>query len=96
MAWRSLPREPVVRRCLAELASLGYSDARLIAAGMEGLVFRLDQQLVAKVWPSASTRQLETLKALQAFYRALARHAFAVHDPAHPADRLSGGRDGSC
>jgi hypothetical protein len=77
----SLTGDLAISCCLAKLASLGYSDATLIAAGMEGVVFRLNEQLVAKLWPGASARQIEILSRLQAFYRALARHHLPFMTP---------------
>src|ERR1051326_2828896 len=76
-----MPVDLGITRCLADLASLGYSDATLLETGMQGLVFRLDEQLVAKVWPGASVRQVNTLNDLQAFYRALARHDLPFMTP---------------
>jgi hypothetical protein len=76
-----VPVELAITRCLADLASLGYSGATLIQTGMQGLVFRLDEELVAKVWPGASARQVKTLNGLQAFYRALARHDLPFMTP---------------
>lgn len=80
-AWSSWPREAATSYCLSKLGSLGYPDATLIAAGMEGLVFQLNERLVAKVWPGAPKRRTDMLKRLQTFYRALARQDLPLMTP---------------
>jgi len=58
--------------------SLGYRDSRFLAAGMEGLVFRLGDGLVAKVWSNKSLCEVEKLKL---FYAELARHRLPFATP---------------
>ncbi len=47
-------------------ASIGYSEAQLLAAGMEGAVYRLGHGLIGKVW---ARRSLPELTLLQSVYR---------------------------
>src|ERR1043166_9434224 len=76
-----MPRDLAVSYGLETLASLGFPDATLIATGMEGLVFRLDERLIAKVWPGAPDRRIDMLNRLQAFYSALARQQLPYMTP---------------
>jgi hypothetical protein len=76
-----MPRELAVSCGLSRLASLGFADATLIAAGMEGLVFRLDSRFIGKIWPGAPNARLDMLTRLQAFYSALARQHLPFMTP---------------
>src|ERR1051326_2544032 len=74
-------REPASAHWAEAFASLGYPECHLVAAGMEGLVFRLDSQLVAKVWLSTPLVAVEKLHQLQHFYASLAGHKLPFATP---------------
>jgi Ser/Thr protein kinase RdoA (MazF antagonist) len=54
---------------LRRFAERGYPAAKPLAAGMEGAVYQLDEELVAKVW---TRREQADLEVIQAFYEELA------------------------
>lgn len=54
---------------LRRFAGRGYPQAEPLAAGMEGAVYRLDDELIAKVWGGKGRAELA---AMQAFYDELA------------------------
>jgi len=58
--------------------NLGYRDSGFVAAGMEGLVFRVGDGLVAKVWSSRTQCEVERLKV---FYSELAQHRLPFATP---------------
>ncbi|WP_433470655.1 phosphotransferase family protein [Saccharomonospora azurea] len=57
---------------------IGYAKAALLGQGMEGVVYKLDADLVGKVWHS---RQLETLRPLRDFYAELAGQRLSFNTP---------------
>jgi hypothetical protein len=66
-SWRRSPTEWVDR-----VRDRGYRHSRFMAAGMDGLVFRLGDGLVAKVWSTKPQRDVERLRV---FYSELAPSA---------------------
>jgi hypothetical protein len=63
---------------LRYFAATGYPDARPLAAGMEGAVYALTDDLVAKVWGGRSEAELERLRL---FYDDLARARLTFDTP---------------
>ncbi|MCG5211975.1 phosphotransferase [Streptosporangium soli] len=59
-------------------AANGFPDARALAAGMEGAVYTLNDELVAKVWGSRTGTELERLKL---FYDELSRAGLTFDTP---------------
>src|SRR5699024_6910169 len=67
----------------------GYPDVEELAAGMEGAVYALNGELVAKVW---GVRSGEELRRLQLFYADLAKAQRSLRTPRIDAVRHEDGR----
>jgi Ser/Thr protein kinase RdoA (MazF antagonist) len=63
---------------LSEFRAQGYTNARPLAAGMEGAVYRLDEETVAKVWADKGRAELTVL---QHFYDDLASEPLPFNTP---------------
>ncbi len=59
-------------------ASLGYTDAHPLAAGIEGTVYRLGSGLIGKVW---ARRSIPELVLLQRFYRDISEQRLHFRTP---------------
>jgi Phosphotransferase enzyme family len=76
VAGRRLDLSPT--RWVDYFRSLGYRDSQFLAGGMEGLVFRLGDGSVAKVWSNKPLREVEWLKV---FYSELAQNSLPFATP---------------
>jgi len=63
---------------IRHLAAHGYPDAHPLGAGMEGAVYALHDDLVAKVWGDRSSAELERLRL---FYADLSRAGLTFATP---------------
>jgi hypothetical protein len=69
---------PTVETARQKLSHVGITDVEYIASGMEGHVFRLEQQSVAKVWHA---KTLEEVLPLKDFYERLQTLDFPFETP---------------
>jgi aminoglycoside phosphotransferase len=69
---------PTVETAQQKLSHLGITDVDYIASGMEGHVFRLENQSVVKVWHS---KMLEEIAPLKHFYERLQTLDFPFETP---------------